>query len=181
MLNKVKEHYQDVKEKHGATHLGVGWKTEADQHDRLKALADLIDVTGSVNDWGCGYGAFREYLPPDTLYHGYDIVQQDFKGFILASEPLYYADYTVASGIFNVMEPPAIEWQDYINGCIIRMDKKSTKGFGFNLLSHHCDKQNPALFYADPLEYFEYCRQFGLVTLNHSYSPYDFTILVRKT
>lgn len=181
MLDKVKEHYESVKEKHGNTHLGVGWKTEADQHDRLNALADLLVDCGSVNDWGCGYGAFREYLAPDTIYHGYDIVNQDFKGFVLSDKPLYYADYTVASGIFNVMDKDfSLSWDGYIDGCIAMMDKKSIKGFAFNMLSEYCDKRNPALFYGDPLIMFQRCRQYGLVTLNHSYSPFDFTILVKK-
>jgi hypothetical protein len=93
------------------------------------------------------------------------------------------ADYTLASGIFNVkMGIAADRWLDYIHSSIAQMAALSRCGFAFNVLTGYADreKMRPDLYYADPLALFAYCRQFSrAVALLHDYPLYEFTILVR--
>src|SRR3989304_3245510 len=113
-LHPVKTHYQSCRDKHGATPQGVDWKDYEAQYMRFRALARLFD-SGTVNDWGCGYGAFYKFCGPG--YTGYDIVPQTLEHgrFILSDRPTELADYTVASGLFNVkLAIPHTEWVSYL-------------------------------------------------------------------
>lgn len=180
-LQPIKTHYQSSLERFGHTPQGVDWKDTEAQYMRFRALARLFD-SGTVNDWGCGYGAFYRFCGPG--YTGYDIIPQKLeKGrFILADRPTEVADYTVASGLFNVRaDIPYLEWRLYVLDSIKTMNEMSRKGFGFNVLSFWCEKKEPNLYYASPLDMLCEVRRYSrLVEMNHSYSPYDFTLLVRK-
>jgi len=95
------------------------------------------------------------------------------------------ADYSVASGIFNVKNnTDANDWQQYILATITTMSLYSRKGFAFNALTSYsdADKMKSDLYYSDPLFLFDYCKKkFSKeVALLHDYGIYDFTILVRK-
>src|SRR5262245_21009240 len=64
----------------GPTVQGVDWRDEAAQRLRFEQFVRLLDHTGrfSLNDYGCGYGAFAAFLRDrllDVDYHGYDISQ----------------------------------------------------------------------------------------------------------
>ncbi len=71
------------------------------------------------------------------------------------------ADYSVASGIFNVkLEFGEGEWATYVAETIAQLARASRKGFAFNMLTSHSDedRKRPDLYYADPCETFEACR-----------------------
>jgi hypothetical protein len=94
------------------------------------------------------------------------------------------SDYTVASGIFNVKLAVAHrEWERHVYRVVDRLAAKSRRGCAFNMLSRLCDadRMRPDLFYADPMEMFEYCttRFSRRVALLHDSPLYEFTILVR--
>jgi len=104
---------------------------------------------------------------------------------IKSNNEIKESDYIVASGIFNVKnEIIESEWLYYILSTIEIMNKKSKKGFAFNVLTKYSDKEymKNYLYYADPLFLFDYCkRNFSRnVALLHDYDLYEFTILVRK-
>lgn len=64
------------------------------------------------------------------------------------------ADYSIASGIFNVkMKYSKKQWLAYILDTLKEMNLKSKKRFSFNLLSKYSDKHymKENLFYASPL------------------------------
>ena len=95
------------------------------------------------------------------------------------------ADYTVASGIFNVkMEYEEKEWLDYFLQTLNNMNANSEKGFSFNALTKYSDKEfmKDNLYYAEPLFIFDYCKTHfsKYVALVHDYPLYEFTILVKK-
>ena len=180
-LDSVKSHYQACFERHGKTPHGMGWKDHDAQYVRFKALAALWEEDrGSVNDWGCGDGSFGWWV--DGKYVGYDISPRDLPvgEFILSDKPTQVADYTIASGIFNVRkEHSEAKWWDYICESIKVMRETSRKGFGFNILSVWCDRKDPELYYARPFEVMTQCQRYSnRILFNHLYSPYDFTILV---
>ena len=95
------------------------------------------------------------------------------------------ADYTVASGIFNVkLNTPVVEWEEYILDTLETINALSKNGFAFNVLTKYSDPEftHPDLYYADPLFCFDYCETHfsRFVALLHDYPLYEFTILVRK-
>jgi hypothetical protein len=94
------------------------------------------------------------------------------------------ADYTVASGIFNVkLDISADEWAHYVLRTVDTIAKLSRKGFAFNALTKYsdADRMRPDLYYADPFLLFDYCKTkiSRFVSLLHDYPLYEFTVLVR--
>jgi hypothetical protein len=103
---------------------------------------------------------------------------------VVTSEP-DVADYGIASGILNVrMNYTDDAWHEYFRTTLALLDRTSTKGFAFNCLTSYSDpdKQRDYLYYANPGEWFDYCkRNFSRnVAILHDYGLYEFTILVRK-
>ena len=95
------------------------------------------------------------------------------------------ADYTVASGIFNVkLQTSYKKWKGYVLHTLGKIAELSKKGFAFNVLTKYSDPEfmRDNLFYADPLFLFDYCkRNFSrFVAVLHDYQLYEFTILVKK-
>ncbi len=126
-------------------------------------------------------------------YYGYDIsanmleiaerIDCDCKTLICADRLQTMADYSIASGIFNVcFNRSRKEWQDYIIEVLKNLNEFSQKGFSFNLLTDFVDWQNENLFYADPCFFFEFCRKnfSRKVALLHDYDLFEWTLLVKK-
>ena len=104
--------------------------------------------------------------------------------FVSDKAQLTQADYTIASGIFNVkLDASEEDWRAYMFRTIADLASLGTRGFAFNALTSYsdADKRRADLHYADPLELFEHCRcnYSRFVTVVHDYPLYEFTILVR--
>ena len=184
----------------GATPRGVDWNGEDGQRLRFTQLAKIIDANAeTINDLGCGYGAFLDYLNanhPGIDYHGVDIAPPMIEAarrthplaanaFSVGDHPSRIADYTIASGIFNVRRDHSdAAWLDYILSTLHLMNAASHRGFAFNCLTAYSDpeRMRPDLYYAQPDTLFDYCmRHFSRnVALLHDYRLYEFTIIVRK-
>jgi SAM-dependent methyltransferase len=165
-------------------------------------LRAIITYEGgfSLNDLGCGYGAYYDYLREkyqDVSYFGSDISAPMIAAaserhreysqvkYAVSGSPLQVADYSVASGIFNLrLNCPDAEWEKYMLTTLDELDRNSKRGFAFNCLTSYSDsdKMRAELYYADPCKIFDYCkRKYSKnVALLHDYGLYDFTILVRK-
>ena len=188
---------------HGPTSRGVDWNGEESQTLRFAQLAKLIDRSDpfSVNDLGCGYGAFFAYLSErfrNVIYRGVDVsaemVQSGKARFADASRcelfgaavvPAETSDYGFASGIFNVrLEREDDEWWKYLEDTLDAIDRTSSRGFAFNCLTSYSDpqKMKDHLFYADPMALFDLCKRkySPHVALLHDYGLYEFTMIVRK-
>ena len=105
--------------------------------------------------------------------------------FSVSSKPDEIADYSVASGIFNVrLERDDAEWWEYLCSTLDLLDRTSRLGFSFNCLTSYsdADKMKPYLYYADPCKVFDLCkRKYSRnVALLHDYNLYEFTIGVTK-
>jgi SAM-dependent methyltransferase len=189
----------------GNSSKGVGWKDEHAQVVRFAQLARVFYGKQKflVNDLGCGAGHFFDYLRSEKYtsitYHGYDILEEMIQlaknnlspnskvilTKIQSADEMIVADYTVASGIFNVKyDINEKDWLDHILTTLQSVNSCSKQGFAFNLLTKYSDPEymQPYLYYADPLLLFDFCkRNFSKeVALLHDYFMYDFTILVRK-
>jgi SAM-dependent methyltransferase len=196
-----------ARSEHGDSAMRMGWKSREAQTCRFDQLAKLITEPAneefSVNDLGCGCGDFSEYLRQKGFkgaeYKGFDVSAEmiaearklygQFEGRrfcqIAESGEMSSADYTIASGIFNLkFLIPEHEWVYFIFENLNRMLEKSKKGIAFNMLTKYSDPEfkKDELYYADPLHIFDYCkRNFSKnVALLHDYQEYDFTIVVRK-
>lgn len=201
-LEDVRRYYSERLREHGATPVGVDWNSAASQRTRFEQLARLLGCTGhfSINDLGCGYGAFFSFLAEkhrDFTYTGIDLSESMVyeatrthagdrrAAFHVGSECPRPADYTVASGIFNVRLHAAPEtWERYIASTLDHMNSVSLRGFAFNCLTSYSDppRMRPDLHYADPCALFDRCqRKYSRsIALLHDYGLYEFTILVRK-
>lgn len=184
----------------------VGWKNRAAQENRFAQIMKVIPPglsPFSLNDLGCGLGAFSAYLDSsgfsDFSYRGYDMSEAMISGAqreygnqkgkefvkITRHEDVGKADFCVASGLFNLrFTIPEHEWLYYILDTISLMNTRSGLGFAFNALSKYSDASHMKsdLYYADPLFLFDYCKRnfSGNIALLHDYNEYDFTIIVRK-
>lgn len=200
---KLEQHYARLMKKHGGNAIGMGWKNEEAQQIRFAQLVKLLPnkVPFSINDLGCGTGAFKRYLDFCAFrfdYTGYDVLNEmvvicnntlknNYSEFILiqnASE-MKKADYSVSSGIFNLKyDLSRKDWKSHIFKTLRDMNSNSKLGFAFNALTSYSDKEfmKEELHYADPLELFHYCKTHFAqnVALLHDYNQYDFTIIVRK-
>ena len=105
--------------------------------------------------------------------------------FEVSRESTHVADYSVASGIFNVkLDATDEDWLAYILDAIQALDRASRKGFAFNCLTRYSDpeRMRANLFYADPCFLFDHCKRrlSRHVAILHDYGLYEFTMLVRK-
>jgi SAM-dependent methyltransferase len=200
--SRVQQYYEAKIQTHGPTARGVDWNSPESQQMRFGKLFNVIDRSFpfTVNDFGCGYGALADYLQKEAQpvqYFGFDIsplmiarakelhAAANWITFVDQESELPEADYTVASGIFNVkLDTSAVEWEKYILETLGTINALSRNGFAFNVLTKYSDPEfmRPDLYYADPLFLFDYCKtNFSrFVALRHDYPLYEFTILVRK-
>ena len=202
ILSQTKQYYDKKLGAYGPTPKGVDWNSAASQELRFEQLLKVCDTSNlfALNDYGCGYGALVAYMTGRNYgfeYNGFDLSVQmidaarkeygDFENCVFSSneESLGVADYTVASGIFNVkLQTSDEEWKDYVLHTLGKIAELSKKGFAFNALTKYSDPEfmRDDLFYADPLFLFDYCkRKFSrFVAVLHDYPLYEFTMLVRK-
>ena len=203
LLNEVARYYSGKLAEYGETPQGVDWNGKESQLVRFEQICKIIVnpiIPFSVNDLGCGYGALLNFLQeryPYLTYYGIDVLDAMIHAaqsrhmayanirFINAAEPDTIADYSMASGIFNVrLERTDAEWHDYLRTTLDSLDQTSRLGFSFNCLTSYSDedKRRDYLYYADPCQLFDLCkrRYSRQVALLHDYGLYEFTILVRK-
>ena len=202
ILEGVRHYYGGKVSQFGPTPRGADWNSRESQVLRFEQLLKVARDPGplSLNDYGCGYGALVDYLVDrgyEFQYTGYDISKEMINEarkhhgrrpecrFLTTRSRLTAANYTVASGIFNVrLSTPDDVWRDYVFSTLHDFNGLSEKGFAFNALTSYADRERmrPDLYYADPALLFDYCkRHFSrFVSLIHDYPLYEFTILVRK-
>ena len=202
ILSQKKQYYDKKLGAYGPTPKGVDWNSAQSQELRFEQLLKVCDTSSpfSLNDYGCGYGALAGYLAGKGYqfkYNGFDLSVQMIDAargkygnlrhcaFISDEGNLGVADYTVASGIFNVkLQTSDEEWKGYVLHTLGKIAELSKKGFAFNALTKYSDPEfmRDDLFYADPLFLFDYCkRNFSrFVAVLHDYPLYEFTMLVKK-
>lgn len=203
ILESVAGYYSAKLAEHGQSARGVDWNSEESQMLRFEQLSKIIGQAEgfSVNDLGCGYGGYFDYLRREYgefHYRGFDLSSDmieaakqrfaavDHASFVVAGEPDAVTDYGIASGIFNVrLDSPDDVWLEYILQTLDVLDKTSSFGFAFNCLTSYSDPHmmRDYLYYADPGYLFDHCRcKYSRdVALLHDYGLYEFTILVRKS
>ncbi len=202
-VERTLAHYRERFAEHGETPRGVDWNDVAYQHVLFVELARLLPAPGpyAVNDLGCGYGAFADWLlarNEAVVFRGYDLNERMIEAarrrladrpnatFAVADHPTDDADYGFASGIFTLrLERSDDECMADMVSSLDALDATSRAGFAFNCLTSYSDvdRMRADLWYPDPGVVFDLCkrRYARNVALLHDYGLYGFTVLVRKT
>ena len=198
-LDAVGRYYSEKLARYGASPRGADWNGTESQELRFAQLLRVCEGQArfSLNDIGCGYGALVDYLTrsgKECDYLGVDISEPMIAQarqlhprarFLAGQRADRTADYSVASGIFNVrLSASDDDWLGHLHATLGEMAAASRRGFAFNCLTKYSDagRMQDYLYYADPGKLFDHCkRQFARdVALLHDYGLYEFTILVRK-
>lgn len=189
---------------HGASPEGVDWGCVPTQELRFVQLLRVCDFTEplSINDLGCGYGALLgflrkrhrrsviDYLGIDLSPAMVDQAQHLWRRYrratfsVGANNPRI-ADYSVASGLFNVQQDqPAAWWTLFVQQVLTGLLATSRKGFAVNFLAPLSREMQPkpGLYRTAPDIWMEYCattlgQQPELLT---GYGLNEFTLLVRR-
>ncbi len=203
VCSSVEAYYAAKLARHGATPLGVDWSCTATQWLRFVQLLKVcrFDNPFSLNDLGCGYGALAEFLQYRHPTAGIDYLGIDmcsamvrrarrrqrghpYTRFIVGRTCPRQADYTVASGIMNVMlgfSTPL--WEDHVRSIVLDMHRNSRRGFAVNFLSAPTPGAPPDQLYCPSPD--TWCRFFSdelacSVDLHFDYGMKEFTLLVRR-
>ena len=200
ILKDISGYYTNKIITNGPNHFGVDWNSKQAQFQRFKHLSKIINTKGAtVNDIGCGYGAYIDFSKDnfqDIKYKGYDLSyemicfasklhsQNQFKHISNLHE-IETSDYSIASGLFNVMmQYDRNDWFEFIINVLEIINVKSTKGFSFNILSkkHDAKYRKHHLYYADPEFFHDYCKNHFSRYIDILEDPnlFEFTILVNK-
>ena len=171
------------------------------RYDILSGLFSEDDRQGglTITDFGCGYGAFFDYLKDRPVmdgsrYTGIDMsaamIQQaqttiedtraTFQRHLIATEA---ADYTFVCGTYNMnMGADEDEWADYVKASLAQLWSKTNKALGFNMLRSDAPEKYQSLYYADGEEFLDFCRN-NLspdVTYSNGNPLPDWTIFIRR-
>jgi len=171
------------------------------RYDILSGLFSEDDRQGglTITDFGCGYGAFFDYLKDRPVmdgsrYTGIDMsaamIQQaqttiedtraTFQRHLIATEA---ADYTFVCGTYNMnMGADEDEWADYVKASLAQLWSKTNKALGFNMLRSDAPEKYQSLYYADGEEFLDFCRN-NLspdVTYSNDNPLPDWTIFIRR-
>jgi SAM-dependent methyltransferase len=200
---KVRDYYSGTIERHGPTPLGVDWPNAASQYLRFVQLLKVCDFGRpfSLNDFGCGYGALLEYLAmrhseAEIAYRGIDIsasmiavARERWAGhrraeFVVGSRCGRIADYSLASGTFNVrLGHPVTAWETDIEAILSNLHAGSRIGFAVNFMLPHDDKAaEDELYRSPPARWVAFCRQEldCSVRVLRGYGLREFTLLIRR-
>lgn len=199
----VRAHYSETIKRHGPTPFGVDWRNQAGQELRFMQLLRICDFAEpfSINDFGCGYGALLGYIAerhPEAVvaYRGIDLVpamiaaarklrpQHQPATFAIGSKCGRRADYSIASGVFNVrLCQPVGLWERYVAQILRDLCVSSRIGFAVNFMLPHDGAPTEDELYRSPARpWVMFCRnELGCsVRPLTGYGLREFTLLARK-
>jgi SAM-dependent methyltransferase len=198
----IRDYFSKRIAQHGASPKGVDWNTSDAQELRFAQLLKVVDKPGrfSITDWGCGYGGLLDYLTART--DDFDFVGFDITPDVLSEarkahpnaanatwvgrvEDLKATDYVVAGGVYNIKFDTAHgDWQKHVLEQLTAMFAFADRAMAATFLTSYSDppKQRPDLYYANPLEFFDFAKRTlsPNVAVLHDYGHWDFTLIVRK-
>jgi len=197
------DHYEACLAQHGDSHLGVDWPNAVSQYLRFVQLLKVCDFKRpfSLNDFGCGYGALLEYLAmrhskTEVAYRGIDIsasmiaaarerwAGHDRAKFVVGPRCTQMADYSLASGVFNVrLGHPLADWESYVESILSNLHAGSRIGFAVNFMLPHDDMPTEAeLYRSRPERWVAFCRKKlnCSVRVLEGYGLREFTLLIRR-
>ena len=199
------KHYDELISKFGSGPRSSQWRDEKTQNRRFQILCQNLPPLSesSILDFGCGTGAFFEYLKNSHnfigRYTGIDIstkaievaksIHQDGNflntDILLNDLPDTY-DYIFISGTFNNETENHLEW---VQANLRKLFVSTNKVLVFNMLSNYVDYKDDGLYYSDPEQLFGFCKLelSPAVNIIHAESiyeslpPFEYVIQVFRT
>jgi SAM-dependent methyltransferase len=202
LYETIERYYTKRVTKHGATPRGADWRCRATQELRFVQLLKICDFSRplSLNDVGCGYGALVAYLAErhagtDVDYLGTDLsramisrARRRWRGhgrrFVVSRAAPRVADYSVASGIFNVkLDQPVDTWRSFVADTLHDMHNTSKRGFAVNFMSPAAaaNERSTMLYCTAAEPWVHYCKQQFRCSVDviENYGLREFTLLIR--
>ena len=200
---RIAAYYTSKVKEFGCTPFGVDWTCIATQEMRFVQLLKLCDfsVPFALNDLGCGYGAMAGFLQRRHSacavdYVGIDLSKEMVRRarqqwrrvervrFVEGYRSPRTADYSVASGIFNVQQAGSNDsWETFIRETLQHLAATSRRGFAVNFVEapRSGEWTTPGLYTTTPEPWIEYCvgrigADFEVV---QGYGMREFSLLVR--
>jgi SAM-dependent methyltransferase len=200
--NSTERYYGAKVRAHGATPAGADWRCEATQHMRFVQLLRLCPARAalSLNDIGCGWGGLLHFLArrrqlqridylgvdlsPDMIQAAQRARPRFADRFTLGTRAPRVADYSVASGIFNVrLDVPMNQWEAFVRRTLADLRETSRFGFAVNFMEPlPPPAESPAgLYRPEPAQWPAYIeRELGLqVEAVRGYGMRETTLLAR--
>ena len=205
-LDAVSAYYSGTLQRFGAMPLGVDWPNRLNQELRLVQLLKVCDLSAprSLNDVGCGYGALRTLLSRRHRRAQIDLLGTDVSpamvgaarrrwrhradcAFEVAEGAVRLADYSLASGIFNVkLACPLPEWEALVAGTLDNLMRHSRLGYAVNFIAPPAPapgQASPPELYRPPAErwlaHLADTQPGAGVTVLRGYGLPEYTLLVR--
>jgi SAM-dependent methyltransferase len=203
-LDAVSTYYSATLRQFGATPRGVDWPSRPNQELRFVQLLKLCDfsVPRTLNDVGCGYGALRallsrrhrrapiDYLGTDVSAAMVATARRRWRhradcSFEVAAGATRLADYSLASGIFNVkLNCPLPEWEALVAHTLDDLQRHSRLGYAVNFITPPAPGQaSPPELYRPPIErwlqHLSRHQPHGQVTVLQDYGLPEVTLLMR--
>jgi SAM-dependent methyltransferase len=198
----VEAYYTDKIRTFGATPLGVDWPSTPSLELRLVQLFRACEFKRgrSINDLGCGYAAAldlmeRRFPHSGTGYTGVDLspamigeAERKWKkrpatAFLVGHECTRVADYSIASGIFNVkLDNDLSLWKAHVRRTLANLHLHSRRAFAVNfMLPTPATLATPQLYCCQPDEWVAYCAgELGRsVEVVQDYGLDEYSLLVR--
>lgn len=196
----VERYYTDKFISFGETPQGVDWNSSAAQTRRFEALSKVFERTEiagrTLLDFGCGYGAFYDFLRDRKLelfYTGFDLSEEMIEAAKkrragewlskLGSDRQF--DFIVASGVFNVRGTVGVPaWWSYVITELSSLYQRCSAALAVNFIPapdagySECDH----LFYLDTERFIDWSRENlspDIETVT-GYGIHDVTFLIRR-
>jgi SAM-dependent methyltransferase len=197
----ARTYYTEKLRQHGASARGVDWPSAASQYLRFAQLLKVCDLSQafSVNDFGCGYGALLDYfafrgIDTPICYTGIDISAEMVTAarakwshragtaFVVGATCPGLADYSVASGVFNIkLHWPVEAWEAYVASILMDLRASSRHGFAVNFVLPVDGPSDQRLYRTTPDRWIGFLRDMHgcAAELITDYGLQEFTLLVR--
>jgi len=204
LYSDIGRYYTEKVNTHGATPWGVDWPCLPTQELRFVQLLRLCDfgLPLTLNDLGCGYGAMLAFLAKrhkrkSIDYLGIDLSaamiaearqlwqQRPNTEFVVGHASHRVADYSLASGIFNVKLGQADAlWTRFVEKTLTSMHATSRHGFAVNFLAPLAEGEiGRTQLYRSPSRVWRtFCeKELGATAeVLESYGMLEYTLLVRR-
>jgi SAM-dependent methyltransferase len=202
--DEIAHYYSRKVSIHGPTPLGADWPCMPTQELRFVQLMRLCDFSEpfALDDLGCGYGALlaflaKRYRRSKIDYLGIDLSpamlvearrlwrQRSNTRFVRGHASPRVADYSVASGIFNVKQQQSAEiWTRFVETTLHGMHATSRCGFAVNFLAPLAAgvEAKPELYRSPAHVWRQFCEDklLARVEVLENYGLREYTLLVRR-
>lgn len=204
VVDTLKRNYSELVSKHGDGPEAVQQRDVSTQERRMESLLQVGDIhKAKILDFGCGTGHFLSVIEKlhgfEGEYVGYDITpglidvakkkfpesRFEVRNIFEEGVPEDF-DYVFISGVFNNRVGENWGW---MTDALEILFQRTNKGLAFNNLTTYVDYFDDGLFYVDPCDVFNFCKEVlsPLVTLKHDYCvkenvvPFEFSTFVYRT